>query len=168
MKYYIILAILLFASIFQISFLSFFTFYQASLDLILVIILLIAVLDNFKKYWLLIIISGLFLDCFSALPFGAISLSLLASVYLLERLKKDFFGYINFGLILILIAIGTVSYNLLVMLLSRILKFDFQINWLYNLIYLMPQEIIYNIILASFIYYALKKISAKKQFVPKH
>lgn len=163
MKYFFVLLSLFLAVILQVSFLPFLSVFGLSLNLVLVLVVFLISQRDFKKYWPAIIFTGLVLDIFSALPFGVISLSLVLTAYFIERLKKDVFGSINLGLVMGLMALGHLFYSLLLMALTKLFQFDLSVGWVYNLIYLVPGEIILSIIFASFIFYVFKKIPGQKQ-----
>jgi len=101
---------------------------------------------------------------FSGLPFGVSMLSLLAVFFLLTWLGQNVFGQIHFGILTALIIIATLVYNLLLLALTKLFQPDFILDWFNYLIYSIPIEIIYNIIIIWIIFYELKKLSHQNYF----
>jgi hypothetical protein len=112
-----------------------------------------------KEVWLGTVLAGLFLDCFSGLSFGIISFSFVSAVCLVGWLNKNVFSQINFWVLAALVALGTIFYNLLLMILSKLFQPGLVIDWVY-LIQFVSIEVFYNIILIwlVLIIYGAKKI----------
>lgn len=88
---------------------------------LIAIILLWVILKDLKKIWLGVLAVGLFLDLFSGLPFGLISLSLICAVFLIDWFNKKVFSQINFWIVVFLISLGSFVYYLLLWGLKSIL-----------------------------------------------
>ena len=88
---------------------------------LIILILLWVILKSFKKVWIGVLLIGLFLDFFSGLPFGLISLSLVTTAFLIDWFNKKVFSQINFWVIAVLIGLGNLIYYLLLWGLKSIL-----------------------------------------------
>ena len=150
MKPFLIILILLLAAILQTT---------ISLNLVLVLVLILVTFKDFKEIWWNVVLAGLFLELFSGLIFGLISLSLIGAVYLIDWLKKNF-STIKFWLRTGFIGLGILAYNLLLISLGRL----FHIDLFFNLKYLFI-NIIYNLlimIIFFFLGYVAKKVFYQK------
>lgn len=168
MKVFFIILGLLVLAILQTSFVSL-VFNRVSPNLVLVLILAWVVIKGFRKIWPMVILAGLFLDLFSGLAFGLISLSLMFTVYLIDLFNRKVFSEVKFWLILFLIALASLFYNLILVVLSRLFVLVglsqvtlwpdiFSLNYLITLLLAMT----YN--LAVFIFfYGVKKMVYQKQ-----
>ena len=67
--------------------------------------------ENFLFYFILI--SGIILDIYSILPFSIITLSLIATIFLLNILFKNLFTNRSLYSLILLGLIGTIAYNLI-------------------------------------------------------
>ncbi len=150
MKKFLIILIFLLAIILQTTAISF--------NLVLILVLLLVILKDFKKIWWAIILIGFFMDLFSGLPFGTISLSLVLSSYLIDWFNKTIFSATKFWMIIGLVSIGIFLYNLILILII----FSYSGEFFDGLIVKMIIEVIYNSFLAIFIFYAIKKIFYQK------
>lgn len=208
MRFLGIILILLAAAIVQTSLGSFLSIYGVKPNLVLVFILSWIILFNpFSKRRTArnlsaIVLAGLFLDCFSGLPFGVISLSLVSTVYLVNWLNQNIFtlhlsgkgaGFtrINFWVLVALAALGTLSYNLLLMALSKMFVIASGTSLMLSVnsaiscelergcfvpstqclecsVLAMTIGIFYNIILIWLIFYGAKKIFYQNYISRKH
>jgi len=116
-------------------------------DFVLVLILFWIIIDDFKKIWPAIILTGIILDFLSALPFGIISLSLITASYFIDWLKKNVFSQINYLLACLLIIFGVLFYDFFLAGLGWLFRLDLS----FNLIYL-PIELAFNLLIATILY----------------
>ena len=98
------------------------------------------------------------MDLFSGIPFGAISLSLVLSSYLIDWFNQTIFSATKFWMIIGLVSIGVFLYNLILVLII----FSYSREFFDGLIVKMIIEIIYNSFFAILIFYAIKKIFYQK------
>ncbi len=156
MKILIDIIILVALGIVQVSFLSTWLFPINSLNLILSLIIFVTVIVSYKKglWWAFGL--GIFLELYSALPFGIISLSLFFVVILVNFLFSNIFTNRSFYSLLILGLIGTIFYNLIIFFLYLILlvtNFDvsfFNFNFWIDFIW----QPILNAIILSVVFFA--------------
>ena len=143
MKIFLLILGLLFAVILQITFLPFISFIGVGPNLVLVVILILVITQKFEKVWWLILLTGLFLDFLVGLPLGLVSLSLISTAYLIDRFNQSVFSKVSFWVLIILVASGSLIYNLLLL--------NFSLRYLLI-------EIVYNLIIALIFYVGFKKI----------
>jgi len=169
MKTFLTILGLLAAAILQTSLLPFLALGEVVPNLVLVLIGLLVIFKDFRKVWGLVVLGSLFLDLFSGLPFGLISLSLVVTAYCLSQFKRSLFSEIKFWIVLFLIGLASLFYNLvltglgelfILVDLSRaeIYPTVISLNYLANLFL----AAFYNIILLTFLY-GLKKIFYQEQ-----
>jgi rod shape-determining protein MreD len=152
MKSFLIILALLLAAILQTTIVPFLAITEVGPNLVLVLVLLLVIFKSFKERWPVIVLAGLFLDLFSGLPFGLISLTLVSTVYLIDWLNKNVFLLIKFWVIAGLIILATLVYNLLLLNLSRVFQIDLVLSGKHLVI-----EMLYNLFIIS-IFYGIKKI----------
>jgi rod shape-determining protein MreD len=126
----------------QVSFLTTWPVPVCSLNLILCLVIFITVIISYEKGLYLAFGSGLFLELYSALPFGLTSLGLLVMVVLTNQLFKNFFTNRSFYSLVILGFIATFLYNFIVLALSLIFVvfgfkfsfavYDFRLNFFWQ------------------------------------
>ncbi|MAF13322.1 MAG: hypothetical protein CMI53_00310 [Parcubacteria group bacterium] len=104
--------------IIQISFLTTWLFPVNGLNLILSLVIFVTVILSYQRglWWGLG--GGIFLELYSNLAFGVVTVSLMLTVILLNLLFNNFFTNRSFYSLLILGFIGTISYNFLIVLLN--------------------------------------------------
>jgi rod shape-determining protein MreD len=168
MKSFLIILALLLAVILQTTLLPFLSFKGITPNLVLVLILFWVISKSFKEIWLMVILAGLFLDLFSGLPFGLISLSLVGTAYLIDWFNKNVFSGDKFWIVVALIALGSLFYNLILVGLSGlfILVNISQIalySGIFSLDYLTALFLViaYNLVIFIF-FYGVKKIFYQK------
>jgi cell shape-determining protein MreD len=116
----------------------------------------------------MVILAGLFLDLFSGLPFGLISLSLVGTAYLIDWFNKNVFSGDKFWIVVALIALGSLFYNLILVGLSGLFilvnisqialySSIFSLNYLTALFLVIA----YNLVIFIF-FYGVKKIFYQK------
>lgn len=107
--------------ILQVSFLSTWPAPVSSFNLILTLAIFTAVIINYDKglYWALG--GGLFLELYTHLFFGLTTLSLILTVILINVLFSNFFTNRSFYSLMILGLIGSLTYNLSVLLFQLLL-----------------------------------------------
>lgn len=129
-------------------------------NFILVAILVWFTLSNVKEAMKWLIPSGLILDFFSPLPFGVISLSLLITLFLIFLVSARLFGEKNLNAIILITIIGTLVYQLslllLVMLFSFVKLSSLKIDFTYHLTHSILSSELYNLVVMYIIYKLLK------------
>ena len=154
MKSTLILIILLLSVIFQTTLIPFVAVFGVTPNLVLVLILILIIWKRFENVWWMILLTSLFLDLLSGLPFGLISLSLIITTYLIDQFNRNIFSEIKLWIIGSLIASGSFIYLISLFSLSNF----FQIDFVFGLKYLLI-EILYNLLIGSILYYVgVKKI----------
>ena len=152
MKVFLIILALLLAVILQTTLLPSLTILGVAPNLVLVLLLVLVIFKGFRKIWLGIVLVGLFLDFFSGLPFGLISLALVATVYLIDWFNKNFFSAIKFWIVASSIVLGTLIYNLFLVSLTKLFQIDLIIGFKYLFL-----ETVYNLLITVIFFYALKR-----------
>ncbi len=160
MKTFLIILIFLLAVVLQTTVFPALTVWGIAPNLVLVLILLLVILKGFKETWLAVLASGLFLDLFSGLPFGLISLSLVTSAFLIDWINKSLFSTVKFWISVSLIVLGTLFYNLLLFGLSKL----FRVDLVFGLTHLFI-ETVFNLLLSIIFFYVFKKIFRPAPFL---
>lgn len=146
--------------IFQVSFLSQFSFLQATPNLLLVIIISWSVLKDYKNSFIWALGGGILLDLFSDNYFGFYTISLLLIVLLVYYLVSRFINidniYSRIGIISIATLISNLSLALFFLILS-FLKLEYT-EYLKSLWPLILGEMILNIIFIILFYNLVKKL----------
>ena len=154
MKSTLILITLLLSVILQTTSIPFVAIFGVIPNLVLVLILILIIWKRFENVWWMILLTSLFLDLLSGLPFGLISLSLIITAYLIDQFNRNIFSEIKLWIIGSLIASGSFIYLISLFSLSNF----FQIDFVFGLKYLLI-EILYNLLIGSILYYVgVKKI----------
>jgi len=154
MKPFLIILILLIAIILQTTAAPFLSISGNSPNLILVLVLILVTFKDFKEIWWVIVLASLFLELFSGLMFGLISLSLICAVYLIDWINKNF-SATKLWMKTVFIGSGILLYNLLLIVLGRLFHLDlfFSLKYLFiNIIY----NLLIMIIFFSLVYGAKK------------
>ena len=128
-------------------------------DLALVFVFVLITLKEFKDFWWIVVLTAFFLEIFSGLAFGLISLSLLGAVCLIDLLKRNF-SATNFGIQAVFAGLGISAFILLVFLLNKLSHLDAFLNFK-NLFVNLGYDLILVIILL-FLVYGAKKIFHQK------
>lgn len=159
MKFILIILLLFLAILLQTTLLTHLSIFGVLPNLILIIIILISLTNNWQKSLVSALFGGLLLDLFSGWPLGPFSLSSAIISLILNFAKFYLFTRINFLVILVAIISGTIFYDLLVIFLIKFMSLIglSYISLKYNLLYLMPIEIIYNLI-SVMVFYLLRPI----------
>jgi len=152
-KTFLIILALLLAVVLQTSLLPFLAVLEVTPNLVLVLVLLLIIFRGFGKVWVGLVSAGLFLDFFSGLPFGLISLSLVIAAALVDWFNKNFFSAIKFWIVAILIALGTLIYDFFLISLTKIFQVEVTIAIEY-----LALEVAYNLLVAVIFFYGIKKI----------
>jgi len=100
----------------QVSFLTTWPVPISSLNLVFCIVLFISVIIGYKNGLVWAFCTGLFLELYSALPYGATLFGLVFSIILINLLYENFFTNRSLYSLAILGFIGTIIYNLLLLL----------------------------------------------------
>lgn len=146
---------LLLAITMEIAFFPFWLAKGRGPDFVLVFVILWIIGGDFRKIWPGIILTGVALDFFSALPFGIISLALVLVCFLVDWLKKNIFLQSNLTVNCLLIAIGVLFYDLFLVGLGRL----FELDLFFNLRYL-PMELLFNFLTAAIFYGVLARFAS--------
>ena len=173
MKPFLIILILLLTAILQTTLVPFLAFKGVSPNLVLTLILVLVVFKGFQENWWLVILAGLFLDLFSGLPFGLISLGLLITAYLIDWFNRNVFLGAKFWILAALIGLGSLFYDLILVGLSRLFVIiglsqvipcfcGFSWGCLVAWLLAVMIGIVYNLVALIF-FYVLKKIFYQKQ-----
>ena len=96
----------------------------AQLNLVLVLVVFISVVFQFYLGAIYAFSWGFFLDVYSALPFGAILIGLLVTLYLVYEIFQHFLTNKSFYTLLGLVSIATVTFNLMVFVYTAIFFFS--------------------------------------------
>jgi len=156
MRHFFIILILLLAVILQITIVPFLPVQGVTPNLILVGALILTLLGGFKTVWFYIFIGGLFLDMFSGLPFGFMSVSLISASYFIDWLSNNVFSGLKFGIKVSLIVSGILAFNFFL----NILIGFFHLETMFGFKYLF-WSVAYNLIIAILIFNGIKKIFHK-------
>ncbi len=159
MKPLFIILILILAIILQTTVVPFLAISGISPNLILLLIFILITFKDFKEIWWVVVLTGLFLELFSGLIFGLISLSLIGAVYLIDRINKNF-SATKLWMKTVFVVSGILLYNLFLIILGRL----FHLDLFFSLRYLFI-NIIYNLLI-MIIFFSLV-YGAKKVFYQK-
>jgi len=108
--------------------------------------------NNKLKLLLLSVSSESFFYDQLVIPFGLISLALVATVYLIDWFNKNFFSAIKFWIVASSIVLGTLIYNLFLVSLTKLFQIDLIIGFKYLFL-----ETVYNLLITVIFFYALKR-----------
>ncbi len=153
MRTFLAILIFLLAIILQVSAIPFLIVFNTNPNLILVLVLILVILKTFQRTWWIIVLTGFFIELFSSLPFGLISLGLIGSACLIDWLNRNVFSTKNFWVMISLIILGSLVYNILLIVLAKL----FQVDLILSLEHLFI-ELSYNLIIAIIFLYGAKKI----------
>ncbi len=145
---------------------SFLPFLGVSPDVVLILALLLVVFKGFDRMWPAVVLAGIFLDFFSGFAFGLISFSFLLAVYLTELINQHFFSLVKLWIIMILAALGTFLYKLLLILFAEIFRLDLSIsigNFFIGLLAQIGYNLALTLILLLF-FYGFKKVFRRPSF----
>ncbi len=98
----------------QVSFLDALPLFM-NLNLILVILIFINIVFGFDTSFIFALLFGFFLNLYTFLPLGIFIIIFLAIIWLIDFLYKNIFINFSFFSNLILVAIGTIAYAILVL-----------------------------------------------------
>jgi len=160
-SYLIILIFLILAELFLVS-------SGVRFNLVLIAVLIWFILSNFKESVIWLLVSGFFLDIFSPLPFGVITLSLFFSLSLIHLLSLKVFSQKSLGAVILITVIGSLAYNLFLILGTKFFALlritSLNIDLMSNLYLILP-TIGYNLVLTFFVYKILKYCTFRFRFV---
>lgn len=167
MKNFFIFLILTLLVVLQTSFLPSIN-YLDNINLILILIFSFIFILGIKKALWWGLVGGLMLDLYSILNFGVITIALISSLVLTYFLFKNFFINRSFSSLIILITTATLFYNLILIILSKILKFinlnTYDIILTFQYFYSLIEKIIFNILLILIIFFIGNYLSRKLRF----
>jgi len=103
-------------------------------NLVLVLMLLLIVFSDYRSLWWLVLVTALFLDLFSSLPFGLISSSFLATIYLTDWFNRKIFSTVKWWTALLWVVVGTLVYNLFLFLLGAVFQISSEFTGIYQLL----------------------------------
>ncbi len=154
----LIILIFVFFLLIQLTGAGFLSFWGIAPNLILSFCLGLTILKGFDEFYWLFLIAGIFMDLYSDLPFGLLSLSLILSLYLTNLLYQKVFSLQKIWTRLILLISGITIYYSFIFLSSLI--FEIKLN-------LFFQDFIgillYNLILSIILLYGAEKILYQKK-----
>ena len=156
MKHFLIILILLLAVILQTTIVPFLSVQGVTPTLILVCALILTLLRGFRAVWFYIFLGGLFLDIFSGLPFGLISISLIGASYFIDRLGNNVFSELKFSVRIGLIVSGILAFNFFLNILIGFFHLETMLSFKY-----LFWSVAYNLIIAILIFNGIKKIFYK-------
>lgn len=156
MRHFLIIFILVLAVILQTTIVPFLSIQGATPNLILVFALILTLLGGFKAVWFYVFLGGLFLDIFSGLPFGLISISLVGASYFIDWLSNNVFSGLKFSVKIGLLALGFLAFHFFLNILIRF----FHLETVFGFKYLL-WSVIYNLVIAILIFNGIKKIFHK-------
>jgi len=122
-------------------------------NLVLVLIMFWIAQNGFDNNWGWIVLVGVFLDCSSGHLFGLVSLSLILTAYLVGLLNTKIFSAAKFWMLVFSVAVGTLLYEVLLVVLSHFFQSDLIFSYQYLIV-----EVAYHIVLLLIIFYGFKKI----------
>jgi hypothetical protein len=153
MKTFLTLLIFLLAVILESTVLSSGPVLKSAPNLVLVLALLLVFFKTFRKIWPIILSASVLLDTFAGLPFGLISLSLIAAAYLIDWFNRNVFSGNKLWLAASLIISGTLVYSLLLVVLGKFFDVDLTAG-----LKELPVKIIYNFLISVILFYGAKKV----------
>lgn len=143
--------------IFQSSFYPYFEIYNAFPNLILIVVVILSILQGWKKSLIWVIAGGFFLDVFSFKnPLGASILGLLIVSYLAYFVSQNIFKKTSIFSVIINSIGATLIYGffiILVLLIGRI-SFQFSLSQLIS-------QVIYNIVFLTPLFYLVKRFALR-------
>jgi len=150
-------------AIWQISFLYEFDFLINYLNFALVIIVLLAILINYKNSIIFTLTVGLTLDLFSPFSFGLITVALITTTLIIYSLYKKYFTQKSGYSLVIIMIISTIIFNLFLWLTTNTfywfnwhdLNIIFSLSYLYQVI----GQIILNTLVIILIWLLVKFVN---------
>jgi len=133
------------------------------INFVLSFCLALVILKSFNKSWREILLLGVLVDMFSALPFGLITISLISAGYLIDVLRRYVFSNSNFWTKVILLLSGVLVYRFVLTILAGIFLFNLGCGWKCWII-----EIGYSLVISGVFIYELQKIFYKKSKTGKY
>ena len=165
-KKIIINSLLIFCSIiFQIGFIYGLPIGLKNLNVVLVAIIFILGFNSFELALGWAVGAGILLDIYLFMPFGVNTISLIASLTLINFLLANFFTNRSLYSFLLLILITTISFNFSIILLNYLVssfserKFDISLNL--NLLINQLSGILLNFICVIVVFYLLSFLSER-------
>ncbi len=123
-------------------------------NLILVLFLIFTIFKGFERTWGSIVLIGLFLDFFSGLLFGSITLSLIISCFIIDWFNHKVFLEVKLWTSLILVALGSLIYYFILV----ISYFSLNSHYLFSSFFVFLMALLYNLLFAIIIFYVVKKV----------
>ncbi len=159
MKFIISTIIIFLLIIIQFSLAPYLEIYSAFPNLILIQVIILSVLKEWKKNWLWIVWGGFLLDVFSFNnPIGASIFGLVVVSYLISLLVYGLFKKTSIFSIIIVAIFGTLLYKFLIYLILLIGNVSFQFG-LKQLFF----QVLYNVIILIPSFYLIKRYGKIKQ-----
>lgn len=153
MKTFLALLIFLLAVILESTVLSSGPLLESAPNLILVLALLLVFFKTFRKSWPIILSASVLLDAFAGPPFGLISVSLIATAYLIDWFNRSVFSGNKHWLAASLVILGTLVYSLFLVALGGFFDIDLTAG-----LKELPVKLIYNFLLSAILFYGAKKV----------
>lgn len=157
MKYILSLIIIFLLIIFQAALAPYLKIYSAFPNLILILVLVLSILQGYKKTLIWIIFGGLLLDIYSFNnPIGTSILGLLLVGYLAHFFSQNIFKKTSvFSVILIGLG-GTLIYRIVLILILLIASINFQFSFVQ-----LISQIVYNLVILIPLFYLIKKVTQR-------
>ncbi len=154
MKFILSLIIIFLLVIFQASLYPYFKVYNAFPNLVFILVLVLSILQGYKKSLVWIIFGGFFLDIYSFNnPIGTSILGLFLVSYLAYFFSQNIFKKTSiFSIILIGIG-GTLVYRFFLIIVLLIAGASFQLSFIQ-----LVSQIIYNLIILIPLFYLIKRL----------
>lgn len=158
MRHFFIIFSLLLAVVLQATVVSFLSVRGITPNLALVLIFIFVVLGGFERVWVYVLLTGLFLDLFSGLPFGLFSASLVAATYFINWLRSSISLELKFVGGTGMVVLGVFVFNLFLNILAALLHLEPVFNFDFLL-----WSALYNLLITILIFNGIKKIFYKTQ-----
>lgn len=160
-KFLLALLAIIFLFIVQTTFFGGFDLFLASFNLILIVLVLLISVADFKNVLFFLIVSGLLMDIYSGLPFGLFLLILFLITVILELLVFNFFTNRSFYSLILLGGIATIFYHLFFVIFISSFYFigwsDFFISRKYWLV--ASWQLVSTMIILAVCFWLINKIS---------
>lgn len=139
-----------------------------SINIILILIIFLTIAGYYKRGLWSAVGGGLFLELFSYKVFGLTTVSLLATVLIINFLFINFFTNYSFYSLTTLGVIGTVNFYLFILLGNFILSFLGYSNWIVfwdgNFFYYLAWQVVLNLIILYAIFFTLYFLKGRLKF----
>ena len=163
-KFLINLILIIAICILQVSLFSIWRHPLNNLNLVLVLIIFVTVIVDYRRGLWWAFGAGLFLELFSNLNFGIITISLLTTTIILNLLFNVLFTNRSLYSLLILAFLGNLSYNLIITL-GELLKFNLSTLITLKYLYQISWGVILNLTTLTIIFLVFNFLTKKLKSV---